>query len=154
MIIKNNHPKQLLLFYYSDDFDEQDVNSMQILVDKLCSKKEKWVIEKPFFIDEIDNDIQNELDEPLRTVGGGLKLYSAHPPWDKYLPIDIDKEQYQEVLLIVEFLSDLSKSSGCEIVIELEGIEIGWIQNGIPDEGILVVFLKEWRLGLNQEKGE
>ena len=145
--MEKNHPKLIFLFYYSDAFEEKDVVLMRELVEEISSSR-RWVIGPPRFIDETEPDVQNDEDCPIRTVGGVLKIYSALPPWGDALPRELDEAHYEEVEAIVTALCELSNHTGAQIGLELGGDQVGWIQNGIPDTGISLVLLGEWKKGL------
>ncbi len=145
--MKQDHPMQNFLFYYSNNFDEASVALMQSLVDKISDSR-SWVIRAPQFIDETDPDEKSGKDYSIRTVGGVLEIYSALPPWGEVLPREIDQAHYEEVEAIVIALCELSKETDAEIGLELGGEQVGWIQKGVADRGISEILLGEWKKAL------
>jgi hypothetical protein len=150
MAIGREHPTQSLLFYLSSDFDDQMVEKMENCVAELAVSR-NWVIRPPEFINIEDKmEHVNSQDEPIRTVGGMLEIYSNLPPWDKKIPKDVDQAHFEEVQAIIEALVKFSKELECEITFELDEEEIGSIQEGIMDSSLSEGLLSEWKRSLRQ----
>jgi hypothetical protein len=124
---------------------------MRHLVKDLGSAR-RWTAGPPEWIDHTNEEVDNTVDEPARTVGGVLELFSALPPWGDRLSPEVDRAQYDEVTFLVGLLSDFSKSTGQQICIELEGTQVGWIERGVPDEGIEKGLLSEWERALGGQR--
>ena len=45
----------------------------------------------------------------------------------------------------INSMSSLSKKTGSEIALEIDSVQIGWIENGIPDSGIKIGLMAEWK---------
>lgn len=140
-MIDINHPKQQVVFFLVDDYDENIVKDLGKLIDKLSHT---WLLKKPEFIDEVDDENLSFEDIPLRTVGLVFYIYSALPPWGDKLPKDIDKKHLDEIKYLVAELACFSRNKSCELALEIDGSQIGWIENGIPDEGITETLISEW----------
>ena len=135
------HAKQRLLFYISDAIDDShDIADMKKVIEEVAVMRE-WVIAPPDFVDE--SEINDEAG-PLRTVGGCLEMYSALPPWGDALPPEIDRAHLDEVKTIIHAVAAFSKRTGHEIAFELDGSQIGWIENGIVDNSLREGLLEEW----------
>ena len=145
MQIDPKHAKQKLLFYISDDIDnEEDVLAMRDVVREVAASR-KWVIAPPVFLNEVEED-----DEAgsLRTVGGFFELYSALPPWGDALPKEIDRAHLEEVKSVLDALAGFSTATGHEIAFELDEAQIGWIENGVIDNSLREGLLAEWEKSL------
>lgn len=141
MKVNPNHPKQKLVFYISDDIeDERDVFGMHEAVTSL-SRSLKWVIGPPVFLNETQDD--PEAGE-WRTVGGFIELFSALPPWGAALSPEVDRAHFEEVKATIDALTAFSKQTGHEIAFELDGAQIGWIEKGIVDNSLREGLLGEW----------
>lgn len=141
MQIDPNHPKQKLVFYISDDIDdENDVVAMRDVVTDLARARQ-WIIGPPIFLNETQDD--PEAGE-LRTVGGFVELFSALPPWGNALPREIDRAHFEEVKTTIDALTAFSKETAHEIAFELDGAQIGWIENGVVDNSLREGLLEEW----------
>jgi len=128
-----------LLFYFSEDFTESDVESLQHVIAGLASAHQ-WVDEPPQFIDHT----QDDASDTGRTVGGLLCL--PHP--DAVSDRQVEKAHYDEVERIVNALSAFSADTGCELELELGGTYVGHIADGKPDQLVAVGLLEEWRKAL------
>jgi len=131
-----------LLFYFSEDFAESDVASLQQLIAGLASARQ-WVDEPPQFIDHTQDD-DSDTEEPVRTVGGFLRL--PHP--DDVSDRQAEKAHYEEVECIVNALSAFTADTECEFELELGGTYVGDIANGEPNQLVTVGLLEEWRKAL------
>jgi hypothetical protein len=147
MDIKLNNPIQEFIFFIVSEISEEDVRKVEKLV-KEVSLSRKWVIDPPQFVNEIDEPENPEIDEPIRTLGGMLQVYSALPP--NQLPHEIDKKHYEEVKTIINSLIDFSKETSCEIECELDGVNVGTIDDGQADNLITEGLLGEWEAGLKR----
>lgn len=150
MTIDPDHPVQSLLFCYSNEVSDYDVEEMHSLVDRLAGGR-SWIIGPPEFVDFTENpEGDNEEDQPVRTVGGVARLYSALPPWGNKLPNDIDRAHFDEVSFVINCLCDLSARRNQEITLELDQDELGWIKQGEPDHRLRVGLLDELSKKLEQ----
>ena len=138
---ESNHPKQTLLFYISDDIDdENDVEAMKDAVGKLAASR-SWVIRPPVFLNESEADA--EAGE-LRTVGGFIEVFSALPPWGDELPEEIDRAYFEEAKAVVDAMTTFSEKTGHEIAFELDETQVGWIEHGVIDRSLREGLLGEW----------
>jgi hypothetical protein len=131
-----------LLFYFSEDFTESDVASLQQMIAGLASARQ-WIAEPPQFIDHTE-DVESNADQPVRTVGGFLRL--PHP--DDVSDRQTEREHYEEVVCVINALSAFTADSECEFELELGGTYVGDIANGKPNQLVAVGLLDEWRKAL------
>lgn len=131
-----------LLFYFSEDFTESDVASLQRLIAKLASTCQ-WVGEPPQFIDATQ-PVDPNTEESVRTVGGFLRIQPPNAVSDR----QVEKAYYEEVERIVNELSAFTVETGCEFELELGGTYVGDIANGKPNQLVVVGLLEEWRKAL------
>lgn len=143
-----DHPVQTLLFFVDDLFSAAQVDQMRSLIENL-SRQRPWVIAAPEFIYSAEVTASaSPVDQPIKTLGGELRIYSALPPWDAKLPREIDRQHYLEVEKVVEDLSRFSLDSGLSIGFELDGVSVGWVKNGQPDAMLAKGLLEEWKKGV------
>lgn len=143
-----NHPKQKLLFYIAQDFEDGLVPEIARVVREIARGRD-WLIGPPVFMDELQ---ASSLGTPVRTVGGVLEIFSAHPPWK--LPVDVDRQHFEEVTWLVEALGQFSGKRSLAIEFELEGTFVGSIEDGQTDRALTEGLLGEWRHRLeNGTKG-
>ncbi|MGP1384150.1 MAG: hypothetical protein ACTS2F_11370 [Thainema sp.] len=145
MFLPADHPKQLLLFFIDSELNDTVVQKMRLLVEQL-SEQHDWLIDKPTFCDESDTGS----DESIRTVGGFLEIYSALPPWNEQLPCEVDAAHLKEVKVLVRALEVYSKETESTVALELDNVQIGWIEAGVSDSGIKETFLEEWEQNLKK----
>ena len=108
-----------------------------------------WAVAAPAFLDETqDGSDLAPGDLPIRAVGGALKLYSGRPPCDEQLPLDIDRALLADTEATVEAMTRFAKDTSHEISFELDGGEVGWIENGEPDSLLTEGLLDPWRQSL------
>jgi hypothetical protein len=144
-MLEANHPKQTLLFYFSEDFSEDDVDQLRASVERLGQAR-RWPGDAPWLVDETDYDVEDAAqDQPVRTVGVAYQIYSAMPPWGSKLPPDVDRRQYEEVTTILDEMKQLSARIGRQIGLELDGDDIGRIDKGEEDRSIRIGLMDEWR---------
>jgi hypothetical protein len=110
------HPKQELFFFVEGDVDDTIAKDMRDLITSLTQQR-NWTIGPPRFVNEVDSPKQSDVDQPLRTVGVTLELFSA-----------------------------LRTKS--EIAFELDGVQVGWIEDGVPCRALGEAFLGEWERSL------
>ena len=147
--IKLDNPIQQFIFFIVSDVSEEDIRKIETLI-KEISLSRKWVVGPPQFVNEIEEPENLEVDEPIRTLGGVLEIYSALPP--NQLPHEIDQKHYEEVKAIINKLIEFSKKIDCEIECELDGVHVGTIDNGQADNLITDGLLGEWEAGLKQNQ--
>lgn len=134
---------QDLLFFALGELDDRVRSICEDIVDRLAEKQD-WVIGPPEFVDAQED--ANELsagDNPIVTVGGMLKLYTAHPPWS--LPLAVDRRHFHEVSALLEELRVVSSQEGIAFELELNGEFIGLIQDGVFDKSLNEGLLGEWK---------
>ena len=141
------HPIQTLLFMLDCQIQPQHAGQVRAAVEGLASKRSKWVLGAPVFIDSTEISITNDRhgDQPIRTLGGELQIYSAVPPWSNKLPKEIDRQHYEEVNLIVQHMRQFSEATGLTLGFELDGVSVGWIKAGKLDKMLEIGLLAEWK---------
>jgi hypothetical protein len=138
-----DHPIQELLFFALGDVDDHVRAACEDLVERLAEKMD-WVIGPPEFVDaQEDASELSAGDQPVVTVGGVLKLYTAHPPWS--LPLPVDRRHFNEVSTLIEELRVVSTQEGIAFELELSGELVGLIQDGEFDKALKEGFLGEWK---------
>lgn len=109
-------------------------------------ERRKWIIDSPQLVDHIETDVEQKHE--THTYGCAAQLYSALPPWGDLLPKEVDKAHFEEVLLIIDEVTTLSKRFNCNFSLQLDQTHIGYIQGGLMDESIRVGLLGEWEKAL------
>ena len=139
--IQPNHPQQRLLFFIAGTPTPEMVAAMEKAIHDLTQSR-SWVIGPPEFVDETLPP-QETGEQPVRTVGGFLSLYSALPP--NQLPFETDKAHLAEVSGLMESLRGFSSATRCSIEFELDDVFVGVIESGDMDETLREGFIGEWR---------
>jgi hypothetical protein len=124
------------LFFLDSDFDDAHIAQLHTVVVAEGTRR-NWTLGPPTFIDDFDPD-------GVRTVGGILRLYCALLPWDKRLPLALERTHLEEVRNLMRLLAQFSAESGVEIGFEVDGEAVGWIAGGEADESLAVGFIGEW----------
>ncbi|MBA3458804.1 MAG: hypothetical protein H0T46_02505 [Deltaproteobacteria bacterium] len=145
-----DHPQINLLFAIDGEPSDADARAMQDLVEALVSSKE-WTLSPPEFVNEEDDSSDDPEDKPIITVGGVMRLYSSFPPWDDKVPAAVDRAQYDEVVEIVERLTEFSLSRGVDIVFEYDGEVVGKIRKGLANDSLSDGLLGEWGRTLERD---
>lgn len=148
-MLDHQHPVQTLQFFVDSQILPQHAEKMRAEIERLSALREKWVLGAPEFVDSAEVSMDDRHgDQPIRTVGGMLKIYTALPPWGDKLPKEIDRQHYEEVNLVVQHMRRLSGETGITIGFELDGTAVGWIQLGKLDRMLEVGLLGEWKKAL------
>jgi hypothetical protein len=137
-----DHPVQTLLLFVASEFESSDVLKIEQLIEDLAATRE-WVIHPPVFV--------NEEDDEFPTLGTYLSLYSAFPP--ETLPLDLERRTFEEVKELVARIQSLSKESGLDFEVTLDGEDIGSIEGGESDRLLRVGLLEEWQRVLIEREG-
>ena len=141
--IATNHPKQKLLFFVAQDFDDAARANVRDFVLRLAGIRQ-WLNGPPRFINSREESADmSRGDMAVETVGGYLEIYSALPPWE--LPRETDIQHLAEVTELVSALSDFSREHCLAIEFELDGIFVGAIDDGKMDRSLAEGLLGEWR---------
>ena len=151
MVSLKDHPIEEMLFFVADEVDEGSAAAMRQLVQRLAQSR-AWTIDPPIFVDEVE-DPEDPQDEPLRTVGGVLRLYSGRGHWADKLPVDVDRKHLEEVRAVIDALRSFSAMTGHELELELNGVHLGTIADGSPDRLISEGFLLAWEQTLRSKAG-
>lgn len=148
--VSPEHPRCVLLFAFEDDPSDDQCAAMEILAERLEDLR-PWTVGPPEFVDMIDEaGCTDPGDEPVRTVGVYIELYSGLPPWGERIPLTVDRAQYDEAHDLVFAMAEFARTHRVELVVGYDEESIGDIDaNGTPDRGILTVFLEEWRRSLD-----
>lgn len=149
--IDQRHPIQTLQFIVDSEIQPQHVEQVRVAIEALAYKKSKWVLGAPTFIDSIETSIHDRQgDQPIRTLGGMLHIYSATPPWCHTLPKEIDRQHYEEVYFIVQQMRQLSEITRLTFAFELDGVSVGWIREGKMDKLLEIGLLSEWKKAVGE----
>lgn len=146
--VSESHPKQRLLFFLTQDVDDEDRKLVSDAIKAMASSR-AWVISAPEFVDTVESVGTNPDDSPIETVGGVHEIYSASPLNE--LPHEIDALHLEEVEYIVDSVRRLSQERGFEFEFELDGQYAGTIDNGVIDSVLVKGLIGEWRHHINAE---
>jgi hypothetical protein len=141
--LAQDHPKQRLLFFLAQEFDDGIQGTIRGFVLRLALLR-RWLNGAPRFVDlhEEPEDPSRE-DQPIDTVGGYIEIYSAYPPWT--LPREIELQHLDEVTALVNALCDLSREHELAFELELDDKFVGSIVFGTMNVTLSVGLLGEWR---------
>ena len=139
-----NHPKQRLLFFVSEEAGEELTRVFIQVVEEL-SKSRPWVIGPPSMVRAGDQDLDKlaRSDTSFETTAGSLEIYSALPP--QKLPHEIDLQHLEEVSALIEILRAFSQQHNTVVEFELDGTFVGSVKNGKLDRMLAEGLLSEWR---------
>ena len=144
--MRPDHPKQGFCFFVEGEFDREISEKLDLLIENLAAAK-TWTIGPPIpTYDPASADVSGS-HEPM-TTGGMLELYSAWPPWNQFLPRDVDIAQFHECEALIEALCPFSREHNLEIAFQLDQTQVGWIENGKVDRLLTQGLLTEWRKAL------
>jgi hypothetical protein len=129
------------------DVDTSMASRMQELVPKL-SESRNWAVGAPQYVDETEMPEDSGLDLPVRTVGAVLDLYAKFDHRGERLSKELDRLQLADVETLFAAVSELSRGSGYRIGIAYDGEDIGYIEEGEPDDSIRKGFLEPWNRDL------
>ena len=77
--VSESHPKQRLLFFLTQDVDDEDRKLVSDAIKAMASSR-AWVISAPEFADTVESVGTNPDDSPIETVGGGCMRFILHRP--------------------------------------------------------------------------
>jgi hypothetical protein len=147
--VSPEHPREVLLIAVDGSGNDYQAELMQALVEDLRTAR-GWSTTLPTFVNEEDDAEELEEDEePIRTVGVFVELYSGFPPWKDRLPVGVDRAQLEDVRYLIATLAELSRAMALDLAVEYAGETIGEIVNGEPDEGVTIGLLGEWQRSLD-----
>jgi ABC-type nitrate/sulfonate/bicarbonate transport system substrate-binding protein len=134
----------LLLFFVDDDFVEEDVQALTEFVRQLASSYE-WSLGPPELVDQMEAiPASHAEDEPIRTLGGVLRLHFPETEGGTRLDRETDLADFRQTQFLVARLCELSKRRDLELCLELDERHVGTITRGRADELIRVGLLGEW----------
>lgn len=139
MSVTANLPREELLFYVAQDFDEDLAAKTEAFVSEIARAR-NWVIGPPRFVNE---DAESKMGRPAAVLGGILELYSAKPL--NSLAKKIDKIHLEEVCFIVDRLKKFTAEFQVAVEFELGDVFIGAVEDGKTDPALEIQFLGEWR---------
>ena len=148
MEMSSNHPRQRLVFYVAQDFDDSIREAVKGFVHELAGGRE-WVIRPPKIVDTSVEAENPENDAPVLTLGGYIELYSALPGTN--LPKEVDLQHLKEVEHLVEQVRAFSEKHSLAFEFELNGTFVGSSEDGILDRTLKVGLLGEWRKHLSSD---
>lgn len=102
-----------------------------------------WTIAAPRFVEYTEGGI------PI--CGAVLGIYDAYSARGEVLPVEVDAAHLDEVTALLFGLAPASGQLRVGIAVTLGGCGVGWIENGLLDDGLREALLEEWRKAL-QEK--
>jgi len=151
MSVAPSHPVQTLLFSLLPPIIPDAELRMSRFVEDLADLR-TWILGPPQYVNEVSDPGDAVRDSAIRTIGGVMLLYSAHPPHDHRLPWEVDSTQLQEVKALLQAVSAYTAATSSSVVFELDGVEVGEITNGTLDESLSLGLLDEWERELQRRK--
>ena len=145
--ISDDHPRQKLIFFVSQDVDDKIRNLVRKILSDIATSRD-WLIGAPKFIDITEYAGTRNVDIPDETVGGLYEMYSALPL--NSLPREIDEISLKEVEYIIASIQKFSLDKGLEFEFELDGTYVGTIEDGVVDTTLANGLLGEWRKHLSE----
>jgi hypothetical protein len=146
-----DHPKLPFLFALDEEYSEDDVKAMEVLVEQL-GKSREWLLGAPEYVDQSQTTEWDGPDDlPIRTVGGVIELFSAFPPWGDRLPRETDLAHLAEVKAIVEALKTFTAQRKLHVTLELDDTWVGQIVDGFADDMVTDDLIGEWERSVLKE---
>lgn len=142
------HPqyaRQRLLFFVAQDVDDEIVGAVKQMVRDLATAT-TWLLAPPVFVDRTDDARSAEADTEDRTVGGTLDILGTA---GNTLPKDLDAATFADVDRVVQAVQALSAQWSLDMEFELDGAQVGAIENGVLDGSLAEGLLGEWRRHLD-----
>ena len=111
----------------------------------------QWSIQPPVAIGDENEGVDAESGSSSHlAIGGALELYSAYPAHP--LPVVIDRHQLDDSEAFIAAFWALSDRTGLSFDAEYAEERVGAIKNGQIDRALGVLFLDEWRKGLESRE--
>lgn len=151
--VNTEHPKDVLLFYLAGTVDKAAVDRVAGLIDEWAAMS-GWVVGPPTFVHQTEEVADPRTGQAVVTLGGFLRMYTAHGAWRDRIPREVDEAHFRECEQIVRGLEMVSTKFGDEYHFEFDGELIGAIRDGKADDGLAQHFLGVWRRALGIERGE
>lgn len=139
----SDYPIQKLLFFVAQDHDDALTPVIERFVDELSGSR-SWSASRPVFL--------NESWDGLTILGGYLSIYSALTPHQ--LPPELDRRNLEEIKDFIQRLKVLSEENEIAFELELDGVPVGTIEDGIVDENLRVILLEEWERTLKEREAK
>jgi hypothetical protein len=145
--MRRDHPKVPLFFFIEGEADEELADALRVFLESLAPTR-SWTLGPPEFTETTD-----ELDDgsEMTFAGGALELYSALPPWDQYLPREIDRAHLEECEYLIRRLAEFSAEHDVAIDFQLGETDVGDLDKGKMSQGLAVGLLGEWRRALRAQ---
>ena len=138
---------QNLLFYIAGPSNEKMKRDLKRIAKNLANNT-KWLIKAPDFVNESEKATKpGDLD--IETVGLLLNIYSAYPP--SIITFEEDKKCFEEVNLILNHISEYSTKNSLSFELELDGVFVGSINNGVFDNTLKKGLLEPWEQALSNQ---
>jgi hypothetical protein len=153
--VSPDHPRIALLCAFDGIPTNELADAMSDAAEDLAASR-SWFVSGPTFVDEDDAervDPTDPEDDPIRTVGVYIEVYSGFPPWGERLPVEVDARQLEDARALIDRMIALSRETGHSIVVEYDGEEIGSIVNGTMTRGLEEGLLQEWARDIEQRRG-
>jgi hypothetical protein len=138
-----DHPKQRLLFFVAQEFDDGTQAIIRGFVLRLALLR-RWLNGAPRFVDWHEEPLDpTSEDQPIDVVGGYIEIFSAYPPWT--VPREIELQHLDEATTLVIAICELSREHNLAFELELDDKFVGSIVAGCMDATLSEGFLGEWR---------
>ena len=123
-----------LSWFFDSEFGDEDVRRLAEVVADL-GRDSGWPLGAPTIVDEIDS-------AGVRSVGGTVLLHDATVG---DLDAEIDRDDLEAVTGIIRAIQPLTVGTDpVAFVIELDGDQVGWVENGGPDPSLREGLLEPW----------
>lgn len=133
-----------LLFCLDDDIDPYPRDAVEAAVQALAASR-TWTFEPPVHVDEVD-------DEGTETVGGVLWMPAAVLGGAANLNIEQEEALLADTEAVVAAVCEISARLRLVFVFELREEPIGWVEAGVPDDGLTEGLLGEWKRVLTERR--
>lgn len=139
-----------ILFFVDDDFVEEDVQALTEFVRHLATLYE-WSLGPPELVDHMEAiAASHSEDEPIRTLGGVLRLHWPETEGGSRLDRETDLADLRQTQFLVARLCEFSQRRDLELCLELDERHVGTITRGRADKLIRVGLLGEWERMLSE----
>lgn len=143
--LRRQYACQRLLFFVAQDVDDGIIGAVKQTVRDLAAAT-TWLLAPPVFVDRVDDARSDIADTEDRTVGATLDMLGTT---GNTLPKDLDAATFADVDRFVQAVQALSAECSLDVEFELDGVDVGAIQDGVLDQSLAEGLLGEWRRHLD-----
>lgn len=126
------HPRRLMTLIMVSGIGGQTISELAICVATLARSR-TWLIGPPEFVNEFMDPEDLPSDEvPLNVTGVTFEIYSELEP--NVLDAETQQRQNEDVTAFLRAIEKFSKAYGADFEMDLDGDQIGEIEDGQLDE--------------------